>query len=103
MANEKKSDYKFQDPENTACIVCEHVFNKERPILHVTHDSEDGCWQFMCGINDHDESNAKVISLKQATEIDTSINDLHEMPLGIGAERKTSNDIWKPYKLLEEG
>lgn len=98
-SNQKKSVYKFQDPENTACIVCDHVFNNDRPILHVTHDADDGGWQFMCGMDDHDESNAKIISLKQATEIDSSINDLYEMPLGVSAERETIKDKWKPYKL----
>jgi len=53
--NDKKADYKFRVPENTACIICEHVFNAERPILYVTHDSADGCWQFMCGLEYHDK------------------------------------------------
>ena len=95
----EKTEYKFQDPENTACIVCIHVFDRERPILSVTHDLDDGCWQFLCGQDDHDETTAKVISLKEATEIDHSINDLFEMPTGIGADRKTINDKWEPYKL----
>lgn len=96
--NNKQSTYKFQDPENTACFVCAHVLSKQRPILHVTHE-EDGFWQFLCGQNDHDESNAKLISLKGATKIDNTINDLYEMPLGVGAERKSINDIWEPFKL----
>ena len=98
--NIQNSEYKFQDTENTACFVCDHVLNKERPILNITHDLEDGFWQFMCGQNDHDESNAKIISLKQATEIDNTINDLYEMPLGVGAERVSIKDKWKPYKLI---
>lgn len=97
--NIQTSEYKFQDAENTVCFVCDHVLNKERPILNVTHDKEDGIWQFMCGQNDHDESNAKIISLKQATELDNTINDLYEMPLGVGAERESINEKWQPYKL----
>ena len=100
--NIQNSVYKFQDAENTVCFVCDHVLNKERPILNVTHDIEDGIWQFMCGQHDHDESNAKIISLKQATEIDNTINDLYEMPLGVGAERESISDKWKPYKLANE-
>lgn len=96
--NGKTSNYKFQDPENTACFVCDHVLNRQRPILHVIHE-EDGYWQFLCGHDGHDESNAKIISLKQATEIDNTINDLYEMPLGVGADRKSTNDKWEPYKL----
>ena len=54
-ARTQKPKYKFQDPENTACIICDHVFNRERPILYVNHDSEDGGWQFMCGLDNHDK------------------------------------------------
>lgn len=90
--------YKFDEPENTACFVCDHVMHRQKPILHVSHD-EEGYWQFLCGQDEHDESNAKIISLKQATEIDNSINELYEMPLGVGANRKSIYDKWEPYKL----
>jgi hypothetical protein len=38
----------------------------------------------------------------QATEIDPSVNDLYEMPLGVGAERETEKDKWIPVKLPSE-
>lgn len=94
-----KTEYKFREAENTACIVCDHVLSKQRPILFVSHDREDGSWQFLCGQDDHTEANAKIISLKGATEIDSTINDLYEMPLGVGAERKSIQDPWIPFKL----
>ncbi len=94
----KQPSYRFSDPENTSCIVCEHVLAKERPILHVTHD-DDGMWQFLCGAEGHSPENAKVIGLGQAVELDQSINDLYEMPLGVGAERESLNDTWQPFKL----
>ncbi|WP_295800744.1 DUF2185 domain-containing protein [Mucilaginibacter sp.] len=93
------NEFKFTESENTACFVCDHVMTKTRPILFATHEAEDGYWQFLCGQADHDDSNLKIISLKQATEIDASINDLYEMPLGIGADRKSTNDKWEPFAL----
>jgi hypothetical protein len=44
---------------------------------------------------------AKLISLKQATELDSTINELFEMPLGFGAERNSIKDKWKLYKSTE--
>lgn len=96
-----KTDYKFKEAENTACFVCDHVLSKQRPILYAAHDKEDSSWQFLCGQNDHTEANAKIISLKQATEIDSTINDLFEMPLGVGAERKTTKDKWVTFRLQD--
>lgn len=94
-----EAEYKFKEPESTACFVCDHVLNKQRPILYAVHDKQDSSWQFLCGENDHTEVNAKIIALKQAAEIDVTINDLSEMPLGVGAERKSVNDQWIPFQL----
>jgi len=92
--------YKFNDPKNTACFVCNHVFNKERPILYVTHEAEDGLWQFLCGDNDHShDDDYKVIALEQVTAIDESVNDLYEMPYGVGALRDGKLSGWQPFKL----
>ena len=92
-------DFKFKEPANTACFVCDHVAYKTRPILYTTHEAEDGAWQFLCGFKDHSEANIKIISLKQVTEIDPSINDLHAMPLGAGVERRSINDKWVPFNI----
>ena len=104
LFGQKKNDsdrtqFKFKEDESTACFVCDHVLSKKRPILYVSHDSE-GDWQFLCG-QSHTEANAKIISLKQVTLIDPTINDLFEMPLKVGAERKSVKDKWKPFKLEE--
>jgi hypothetical protein len=90
--------FKFTESENTACFTCDHILSRERPILYASHDAEDGTWQFMCGQEDHTETNAKIISLKQAVEIDETINDLYEMPLGVGAERETKTSKWIPFR-----
>jgi hypothetical protein len=91
--------FQFKESENTATFVCEHVFKRENPIHYVSHDAEDSSWQFLCGSEGHDVSKVKVISLKQVTEIDPSINELYEMPLGYGAERETTKNKWIPFKL----
>ena len=94
----KENEFKFKDSETKAVFTCDHVLDRKRPILYASHDSE-GDWQFLCGQEDHADENARVISLKQATEIDQSINDLFEMPIGVGAERKTVKDKWSPFRL----
>lgn len=101
--NKSKSDeieFKFKESKTKACFVCEHVFNKSRPILYVTHDS-DGDWQFLCGESEHTVENAKIISLMQVVELDKTINDLFEMPKNVGAERENVTQKWKPFKLSE--
>jgi len=94
-----KDDYAFSDPKNTACMVCSHVLRENAPILRVTHDEDDGMWQFLCGNENHLVEHAKTIALSEAVSIDTSINELHEMPLGVGATRESKNEKWQPFKL----
>jgi hypothetical protein len=99
-----ENNFKFKEPETTACFVCDHVMNRIRPILLVTHDEDDEYeyWQFLCGESDHDESNIKIISIKQATDIDPSINDLYEMPVGVSADRKSITDQWEPFTITNK-
>ena len=92
------TDFKFNDKENKAVFTCNHITDDKNPILYVVHDSE-GDWQFLCGKNDHTEENAKIISLKQAVEIDNTLNDLYEMPIGVGAERTEIGGEWKIFKI----
>ncbi|MGO4185903.1 hypothetical protein AB4Z17_32735 [Paenibacillus sp. TAF43_2] len=39
----------FEDPENVAVITTQKIMNKHSPILYVSHDSDDGMWQFLDG------------------------------------------------------
>lgn len=94
----EKREYAFKESANTACFVCSHVLYKERPILYVAHDN-DGDWQFLCGHTHHTDEHVKIISLREITELDPTINDLYEMPMNVGAERKTVKDKWQPFKL----
>ena len=81
-----------------ACIVCDHVINENRDIHLVTHDLDDDQWGFLCGKDDHQIENYKLISLKQVTDIDQSVNELYNLPLGYGADRESITSTWNLFK-----
>lgn len=85
--------FPFYDAPNTATIICCHVMEKEAPVLYVSHDEDDGMWQFLCG-KTHETDEAKVVSLGEVFELDDSIGVLRDMPCGCYAERKTQGDEW---------
>ncbi|MGB1219410.1 MAG: hypothetical protein ACPG4W_06510 [Flavobacteriales bacterium] len=94
-----KSEFKFSESKNKAVFSCSHVIDEKNPILYISHDQE-GDWQFLCGNNNHTIEHSKFISLENAVDLDNTLNQLFEMPIGFGTERKKIGEKWLPFKLL---
>ena len=75
--------FPFYDAPNTATITCCHILENGEPILYVSHDEDDGMWQFLCG---------------KAHDLDNSVGILKDMPCGYYAERKAQDDEWSVRK-----
>ncbi len=85
--------FPFYDAPNTAAITCCHISENGAPILYVSHDEDDGMWQFLCG-NTHTTEEAGVVSLKSVFDFDHSVGFLKDMPCGYCAERGHPNEKW---------
>lgn len=93
------SNWLFDDPPNLAVITTYHVF-EGAPILYVSHDEDDGGWQFLTG-EIASEADAKVVSLKRIIYLDSSITELADLPLGWIATRSRVGDIWQRFNYSE--
>ncbi|MDX2242873.1 MAG: hypothetical protein NW224_19515 [Leptolyngbyaceae cyanobacterium bins.302] len=89
-------DWLFDDPPNVAVLTTDRILRGE-PILYASHDEEDGAWQFHTG-KPIDESNAKVVALKRIVELDRSVMQLADLPLGWVATRPKAGAIWQRLK-----
>ena len=89
--------FPFNEPENVAVFTCVHVLENKETVCYVTHDEDDGVWQFLCNRN-HNLSDARVISLKEMVERDSSVCQLADMPLGYGVSREDGASPWKSFK-----
>ena len=89
-------DWPFNDPPNTTAITTQHVLDRKLPILLVTHDADDGMWQFLCGTT-NDPDDGRVIGLGCALEIDPSVYKLADLPLGWKAWRDSPADPWQRF------
>ena len=87
-------DFPFKDKPNTACIVCKHILNKEKAITYVSHDADDGMWQFLCD-EEHSENDARIVSLYSVYMLDESVGQVADMPCGCYIKRNTDNEQWK--------
>lgn len=88
--------FAFKDAPETACIVCQHVLDGKNPITFISHDKEDGMWQFLCS-EDHILEDVRLISLAEACKLDESINQVADLPRGFVMERTEAKGRWKAY------
>ncbi len=83
----------FKDPPNVAVFSSGEIVTSGKPILFVSHDEDDGAWQFNC--EDHlSFDNVIVVSLKNIIDIDETVNALSDLPVGWIAWRDSKNSPW---------
>lgn len=90
-------DWPFSDPKNLSVITPKQIVYDGDPILHVSHDIDDEGWQFL-GWGDAIEKDAMVVALSEMVEIDPSIIELADLPLGWHAWRKSQQEPWQRSK-----
>ena len=91
-------NFPFNEQENVAVFTCCHIIREDSDIYYVSHDEDDGAWQFLCNLESHQNSDANIVSLKQIFELDNSIGELANMPLGSYATRVDKNSPWKEFR-----
>jgi hypothetical protein len=87
-------DWPFEDPPNTAALTTSHVLEANAPILLVTHDADDGSWQFLPG-RAVSTSEARVVGLGEICVRDPSLLELADLPEGWRAWRERVGTEWQ--------
>ena len=85
--------WEFNDAEDTGVLTTKQVVDGKKPIIYVSHDGEDGEWEFY-GEN-LDAKNAVIIPFKTIVDLDKTLNDLADLPCGWVATRSNKNEPWK--------
>lgn len=89
-------NFPFDDAPNTAVITCCHILEQGAPILHISHDADDGMWQFLCGAC-HDEDEGRIVSLHRIYKHDPTVAQTAQMPCGCSADRPHKDADWEIY------
>lgn len=64
----------FEDLQNVAVITIEKIMKRQSPILYVTHDEDDGMWQFL-DRGEGKEEEARILSNADGnTVLNTYVN-----------------------------
>jgi hypothetical protein len=86
-------EWPFADSINVAALTTIGIIKQGLPILLVTHDADDGMWQVLCGTTNKTED-GMVECLGCLFDLDRSIGELHDLPLGWRAERSSRTAPW---------
>lgn len=63
------------------------------PILLISHDEDDGGWQFLCGTS-NDPTEGRIVALKEILRIDPTVQEVADLTLGWIAYRKAVGGEW---------
>ena len=83
----------FLEPPDTEVITMARILRGETPLLLVTHDEDDGGWQFLDGEHVF-EDDAVVVGLGEMSQFDPSLLGLGDLPTGSYAWRTGTDQPW---------
>lgn len=83
----------FASPPNEAVYTVAPVLAGTADVVFVSHDAEDGAWQFLDAGGGHLEE-ARLVSLASIVRIDPSVRALAGLPLGWCATRADATSPW---------
>ncbi len=93
-------DWKFADPPHTRVFLSKTVNEGSEPVTFVSHDAEDGAWQFLG--DSMSDSGAVVVCFHHPIDSDATLVELADLPLGWYAERNTVGAAWIRRKREDE-
>lgn len=91
------TNWMFEDKPNVMVITTKNIILNGSPILSIWHDSDDGMWQFLDGTSVSEED-AMIVSLADIVEMDNSVNEVSDLPLGWVAWRTKKGLEWNRQK-----
>ena len=91
---EPPADWPFDEVPNVATMTTRGVIEGSEWIATVSHDEDDGAWQFI-GVNGASMDQAMLVALRQIFERDASIAELADLPEGWRAWRDGPRAPWQ--------
>ena len=90
-------DWKFSDQPHTRVFLSKAVHNGTEPVTYVSHDIEDGAWQFL-GDSMTGGEDPVISCFHHPIDNDGSLTELADLPLGWYAERSGQGEPWTRHE-----
>lgn len=95
-------DWSFPDPPHKLVFLSQAVHSGSEPITYVSHDAEDGAWQFL-GDSMAGGGKPVLVCFHHPVDEDRSLKELADLPLGWWAERRTPEHPWIRHERESDG
>ncbi len=92
--HQMEQNWPFADPPNVVSFALRQIMDGDKPILLVSHDSDEGMWQFLDG-DAVSMDDAMLVLLKNVVALDPTVAELADLPIGWQASRRTVDDPWQ--------
>jgi len=89
-------NWKFPDPPHTMVYLSKTVHEGQEEITYVSHDVEDGAWQFLG--DTMTESGGVISCFHHPIDKDPTLAELADLPPGWYAQRETPNAPWTRHQ-----
>ncbi len=93
--------YPFSEHPEKLVFTCCHFLEGEKPLTFAAHHFDDNNWQFLCSEH-HADTDAVIITIGELLELDPSIEELCDLPVGYLATRKNKNAKWISSRIPNE-
>jgi hypothetical protein len=91
------SRWKFPGGPHTGAFLSKTVNEKQESVTYVSHDLDDGAWQFLG--DKMDEGGGPVLScLHHLIDNDPTLEELHDLPVGWYATREDPGAPWQRFE-----
>ncbi|MCB9896200.1 MAG: hypothetical protein H6839_17345 [Planctomycetes bacterium] len=87
-------EWPFVDPPDVSVLTTRQIIEDGAPIVCVTHDLEDGMWQFLHS-DDVEEGDVLVVTLETVLALDAALAELWDMEPGWLAARESPEEHWE--------
>ena len=92
------TSWPFADAPNVAVFTSKKILTGDDWIYYVSHDEDDGAWQFHPKSGPAAESDASVAGLKTILDLDPTVAEVADLPLGWCAWRERQESPWHRMK-----
>lgn len=89
------SDWRFSDPPNVAVFTSHAIARGVDWIYYVSHDEDDGGWQFHGKSGITSPEDAALVALSTIVVLDRRLEELADLPIGWCAWRDEPSAPWQ--------